>query len=187
VGRQQEPHGAPARVTLVFGVLSVGTGPSTDLWVFSLGLAVPAFSTPSMTVLQGTVEPEMQGRVFGFVGIVMALAMPVGMAMFGALPDRFRVETLLIAAGVALFAVVGLAPALPSGRRAMAAAGAHARHGPAASPPREQLPPALLGPGAGASGTDPGRVPVADPQIASRFAAAEPCGRNCARARPDAH
>jgi DHA3 family macrolide efflux protein-like MFS transporter len=78
-----------------------------------------------MTVLQETVEPEMQGRVFGFVGIVMALAMPVGMAVFGPLADRFAVETLLVAAGVALFAVVAVAMALPSGRRSMAAAGAH--------------------------------------------------------------
>ncbi|MET1061610.1 MAG: MFS transporter, partial [Aeromicrobium sp.] len=59
--------------TLVFGGISVGLGLSTNLWVFFafmflLGLSVPAFSTPSYTVLQETVEPEMQGRVFGFVG-----------------------------------------------------------------------------------------------------------------------
>jgi DHA3 family macrolide efflux protein-like MFS transporter len=117
--------------TAVFGVLSVGMGLSTNMWVFfslmfALGLAVPAFSTPSMTVLQETVEPEMQGRVFGFVGIVMALAMPVGMAVFGPLADRFTVQSLLVVAGVALFAVVGLALALPSGRRSIAAAGQHA-------------------------------------------------------------
>ncbi|MGW6131411.1 MFS transporter [Cellulomonas sp. NPDC055163] len=117
------------RSTLVFGVLSVAMGLSTNMWVFfslmfALGFAVPFFSTPSTTVLQETVEPEMQGRVFGFVGIVMALAMPVGMAVFGPLADRFRVEQLLVAAGVALFAVVGLAMALPGGRRSIAAAGA---------------------------------------------------------------
>lgn len=117
--------------TLVFGALSVGMGLSTNMWVFfslmfALGLAVPFFSTPSMTVLQETVEPEMQGRVFGFVGIVMAVAMPIGMAVFGPLADTFTVEQLLVAAGLALFGVVGLALALPSGRRAMTAAGAHA-------------------------------------------------------------
>jgi DHA3 family macrolide efflux protein-like MFS transporter len=115
------------RSTLVFGLLSVAMGLSTNMWVFfslmfALGLAVPFFSTPSMTVLQETVEPEMQGRVFGFVGIVMALAMPFGMAVFGPLADRFRVEQLLLAAGIALFAVVALAMVLPSGRRSIAAA-----------------------------------------------------------------
>ena len=86
--------------TLVFGVISIGLGLSTNLWVFFafmflLGLSVPAFSTPSFTVLQETVEPEMQGRVFGFVGIVMALSMPFGMAVFGPLADTFSVESLL--------------------------------------------------------------------------------------------
>jgi DHA3 family macrolide efflux protein-like MFS transporter len=116
--------------TLVFGVLSVAMGLSTHMWVFfalmfALGLAVPFFATPSMTVLQETVEPEMQGRVFGFVGIVMALAMPFGMAVFGPLADRYRVEEILVAAGLALFVVVAAALALPGGRRSIAAAGAH--------------------------------------------------------------
>ncbi|MBO3102526.1 MFS transporter [Cellulomonas sp. zg-ZUI168] len=117
--------------TVVFGGLSIGLGLSTNIWVFFgfmflLGLSVPAFSTPSYTVLQETVEPEMQGRVFGFVGIVMALSMPFGMAVFGPLADRFSVESLLIWAGVALLLVVALASAVPGGRRAMKAADEHA-------------------------------------------------------------
>lgn len=113
--------------TVVFGAQSVAMGFSTNMWVFfalmfSLGLAVPYFSTPSMTVLQETVEPEMQGRVFGFVGIVMAVAMPLGMAVFGPLADTFTVQSLLVVAGLALFVVVALALVLPSGRRAIAVA-----------------------------------------------------------------
>lgn len=117
--------------TLVFGGISVGLGLSTNLWVFLgfmflLGLFVPAFSTPSFTVLQETVEPEMQGRVFGFVGIVMAVSMPFGMAVFGPLADRFSVESLLIWAGIALLLVVALALVVPGGRRAIRDANAHA-------------------------------------------------------------
>jgi DHA3 family macrolide efflux protein-like MFS transporter len=116
--------------TLVFGVLSVGLGLSTHLvvffgFMFLVGLAVPFFSTTSMTVLQETVEPEMQGRLFGFVGIVMALAMPVGMAVFGPLADRFTVEAVLIASGVVTFIVVGAAIGVPPGRRAMHAVREH--------------------------------------------------------------
>ena len=60
------------------GIFSIGLGLSPTLWVFFgfmflVGCAVPAFSTPSMTVLQETVEPDRQGRVFGFFGIVSAL------------------------------------------------------------------------------------------------------------------
>ena len=77
---------------------------------FVIGVVVPAFSTSAMTLLQETVEPERQGRVFGFVGIVMSVAMPLGMAVLGPLADVVSVELLLIVTGaatvvIALFAV----------------------------------------------------------------------------------
>lgn len=113
--------------SLLFGALSIGLGLSPNIWVFFgfmflTGLAVPFFSTPSMTLLQESVEPERQGRVFGFVGIVMALAMPLGMVLFGPLADIMPIETLLIGAGILTFVVVALAVWLPSGQRAIAAA-----------------------------------------------------------------
>jgi DHA3 family macrolide efflux protein-like MFS transporter len=113
--------------SLVFGGLSIGMGLSPSIWIFFgfmflIGLAVPFFSTPSFTLLQETVEPERQGRVFGFVGIVMALAMPLGMVVFGPLADTVPIEVLLIGAGVLTFVVVGAAVWLPAGRRAVAAA-----------------------------------------------------------------
>lgn len=112
--------------SVVFGVLSIGLGLSTNLWVFFgfmflLGIAVPFFSTTSMTLLQERVEPERQGRVFGFVGIVMAVSMPLGMIVFGPLADVVSVELLLVVAGVLTFVVVAIAVLVPSGRRAMAA------------------------------------------------------------------
>ena len=120
-----------ATSALVFGALSIGLGLSPNLWVFwasmfLLGLVAPFFGTPAMTALQETVDPERQGRVFGFVGIVTALAMPFGMALFGPLADVFSVELLLIASGVLTFIVIGLALTLPAGRRAMTAAHAMA-------------------------------------------------------------
>ena len=120
--------------SLVFGGLSIALGLAPNLPVFFgimllIGLAVPFFSTPSMTLLQEIVEPERQGRVFGFVGIVMAVAMPIGMLAFGPLADAVRIETILVGAGLATFLVVGLALGLPAGRRAVAAA-----HAASASP-----------------------------------------------------
>jgi DHA3 family macrolide efflux protein-like MFS transporter len=117
--------------SLVFGVLSIGLGLSPNVWLFFgfmflVGLGVPFFSTPSMTILQETVEPERQGRVFGFVGIVMALAMPLGMVVFGPLADTVPIEWLLVGAGLMTFVVVGGAVWLPAGRRAVAAARAAA-------------------------------------------------------------
>ncbi|WP_234346625.1 MFS transporter [Cellulomonas timonensis] len=116
--------------TLIFGALSIGMGFSTNMWVFfaimfGFGLAVPFFSTTSMTLLQETVEPERQGRVFGIMGIVMALAMPLGMAVLGPLADRFSVESLLIATGAVILVVTVLAMLTPSGRQAAQAVRDH--------------------------------------------------------------
>lgn len=110
--------------SILFGLLSIALGLSTNLWLFFafmfvIGLAVPFFSTPAMTLLQTRVEPERQGRVFGFVGIVMAVSMPIGMVVFGPLADVMPVETLLVIAGILTFVVVGIAVLVPAGRDAI--------------------------------------------------------------------
>lgn len=123
------------RVTLIMvsiltcGALSIGLGLSPNLWIFLVfmfltGIAVPAFATPSTTLLQETVEPERQGRVFGLLGIVQAVAMPVGMAIFGPMANVISVELVLIIAGVLVFVIAAIAMAVPSGRRAFRDAGA---------------------------------------------------------------
>ena len=113
--------------SILFGLLAIGLGLTTNLILFYslffiVGLTVPPFSTSSFTLLQETVEPERQGRVFGFVGIVISVAMPMGMAILGPLADIIEVEVLLIATGIATVIVAVLAVALPAGRRAIAAA-----------------------------------------------------------------
>ncbi|WP_036920986.1 MFS transporter [Propionicicella superfundia] len=109
---------------IAFGILSIALGLSPNLWVFYVfmfltGAVVPAFSTPSMTVLQESVEPERQGRVFGLFGIVSAVAMPLGMAVFGPLAEVWSVQVVLVLAGVATFAAAVLAVSLPVGRAAL--------------------------------------------------------------------
>ena len=113
--------------SILFGILATAMGFTTNLILFFalffvVGIAVPAFSTSAMTLLQETVEPERQGRVFGFLGIVMAVAMPLGMAILGPLADVVSVELLLIITGLATVVIAVVAVLLPSGRRAMAAA-----------------------------------------------------------------
>ena len=111
--------------SVLFGALTLALGLSTNVWVlfafmFLVGLAVPFFSTPATTLLQERVEVEYQGRVFGFVGVVMATAMPIGMVLFGPLADIVPVEWVLIGAGIATFVVVAIAVLVPSGRFALA-------------------------------------------------------------------
>jgi DHA3 family macrolide efflux protein-like MFS transporter len=113
--------------TFGFGAWTVGLGLSPNLivfyvFMFLVGLFVPLFSTPVMTLLQETVAPEMQGRVFSYVGIVMALATPVGIAVFGPLADVISVQALLVIGGAAMIVVMVVAILVPSGRAAIAAA-----------------------------------------------------------------
>lgn len=113
--------------SILFGILATAMGFTTNLILFFalffvVGIAVPAFSTSAMTLLQETVEPERQGRVFGFLGIVMAVAMPLGMSILGPLADVVSVEILLIVTGIATVVIAVVAVLLPAGRRALAAA-----------------------------------------------------------------
>ncbi len=118
--------------SIAFGVMAIAMGFTTNLILFYglfflIGLTVPAFSTSAFTLLQETVEPERQGRVFGFVGIVMSVAMPIGMAVLGPLADVVAVELLLIITGAATVVIAALAVLLPAGKRAIAAAQASTR------------------------------------------------------------
>jgi DHA3 family macrolide efflux protein-like MFS transporter len=127
--------------SIAFGVMAIAMGFTTNLILFYglfflIGLTVPAFSTSAFTLLQETVEPERQGRVFGFVGIVMSLAMPIGMAVLGPLADVVAVELLLIVTGAATVVIATLAVLLPAGKRAIAAA--HASTGQSLEAQTEQ-------------------------------------------------
>lgn len=110
---------------LATGVLVAGLGLATNMWVFfTLGLLIGVtfgtLNTPAFTIIQERVEPEMQGRVFGFVGIVMTVAMPLSMVVFGPLADQFSAESLLILAGVLLVVTLGAILAVPAARRSLA-------------------------------------------------------------------
>ena len=127
--------------TYMFGALTVGMGITGNLWVFYalmflLGLSVPLFSTPFMTLIQETVEPAKHGRVFSYVSIVMALATPIGMAAFGPLADTVSVQTLLVVGGFATIGFMTVAVLLPSGKAAFAMA----REGPAPEPEPDEPP-----------------------------------------------
>lgn len=113
--------------TFGFAACTIGLGLSTNLWIFygfmfGIGLLVPLFSAPFMTLVQETVDPDKHGRVFSYVGIVMALATPIGMTIFGPLADVISVQLLLASAGIVTAIVMAVAIRVPSGRAAIAAA-----------------------------------------------------------------
>ncbi|MBX3312200.1 MAG: MFS transporter [Microbacteriaceae bacterium] len=115
---------------LSFSIFSLLLGVAPDLitfyvFMFLVGISVPFFSTTTVTLLQETVEPEKQGRVFGLMGIVFALAMPVGLAILGPLADIVDIRWILIVTGVFTVLICGWAVAVPSGRKAITAINEH--------------------------------------------------------------
>jgi DHA3 family macrolide efflux protein-like MFS transporter len=94
--------------TLCLGILMTLLG-FAPFWYFMAvlfiwGLFGPMFDTPFYTALQERVEPDMHGRMFSFLQIVCASAIPLGMMIFGPLADIVSVETIYAVCGVLLVA-----------------------------------------------------------------------------------
>jgi DHA3 family macrolide efflux protein-like MFS transporter len=92
---------------IAFGVLVFSMGLASVFMaflavMFITGITLPAYSIASITLLQERVEKEYQGRVFGFVQIGSAAAMPLGMLFFGPLADIVKIEKLFLGAGICL-------------------------------------------------------------------------------------
>lgn len=93
-----------------FGIFSIllsfmGNFPVFLVVMGFLGMGMPLFNTPVVTYLQETIEPDMQGRVFGLVQTIGMSAMPLGLALFGPLADYIAIEILIFAAGIVLIGI----------------------------------------------------------------------------------
>ncbi len=97
---------------LLFGVTTVLFGVIPNFWVYLgtmvfCGGTMPLYNTPSMTLMQTKIPPQLMGRVFSAVAMINGLGMPLGMALFGPLGDFVKIELLLIVTG-ALIILGGL-------------------------------------------------------------------------------
>ena len=77
---------------------------------FALYLALMAFygvfitmvQTATTTLIQEKAEMSMQGRIFGLLGTIYSGFLPVGIAIFGPMADRFSLRWIMIGSGAAL-------------------------------------------------------------------------------------
>lgn len=65
---------------------------------------MPIISSSLTVLIQTHVAPEMMGRVFSILQIIMSGAMPAAMMVFGPLADIVSIELLLLVTGVLLAA-----------------------------------------------------------------------------------
>lgn len=94
--------------SLVIGACTFALGVIPAFWMYLIfmgfiGIAMPIFNTPSTVLLQEKVEADFLGRVFGVLGMISSVMMPLGMIVFGPLADIIKIEWMLIGTGVLLF------------------------------------------------------------------------------------
>ena len=94
----------------LLGVLPGGAIQTAVGVVFFIGFMIPIVDGPLMALLQSTIAPEMQGRVFSLAGSLFMLTSPIGLAIAGPVSDAFGLQIWYLAAGTlcAVCGVVGI-------------------------------------------------------------------------------
>ena len=103
------------------GMLLVGGAPGSLFWLAVVGIFVtgfmnPIINGPLMALIQATVDPKMQGRVFTLVLSLATAMMPLGLALSGQLAARFGVSVWFVLAGVAMIGCGALGFVIPAVR-----------------------------------------------------------------------
>ncbi len=89
----------------ILGLFTFALG-ITDIFVIYLifmagsGISMPFFNTPATVMLQERVEADYMGRVFGVLGMIASIMMPLGMLVFGPIADVIRIEYMLVGSGI---------------------------------------------------------------------------------------
>jgi DHA3 family macrolide efflux protein-like MFS transporter len=100
-------------VILGLSFLVLGFTPGGLFWmalasVLVLGLTIPLIDGPIIAILQGTVAPEIQGRVFTLMSSLVSITSPFSLAVAGPVSDWLGLRVWYVAAGL-LCGLTGLA------------------------------------------------------------------------------
>ncbi|MDF2534545.1 MAG: major facilitator superfamily 1 [Bacillales bacterium] len=90
-----------------FGVFTILLGVVPNFFIYIslftlMGFGLPYFNTPSVTMIQESVDPEVMGRVMSLFGMVTSTAFPISMMIFGPMADFVKIEWLLIGTGIVI-------------------------------------------------------------------------------------
>lgn len=96
--------------SVLIGVFTFALGVTPIFWLYLVfmavvGLAIPLFNTPAFVLLQEKVENDFMGRVFGVLGMISSIMMPIGMLVFGPLADVIDIELMLIGTGLVMLLI----------------------------------------------------------------------------------
>jgi len=115
--------------TILLGLLGIGAAslvlgltPATMFWLgivstFVIGFMVSLTDAPIAAIMQATVPPEMQGRVFGLLGSLFSLTTPIGLAIAGPVGDAMGIPFWFRLAGIICLIVAVVSFFIPAFRQ----------------------------------------------------------------------
>jgi DHA3 family macrolide efflux protein-like MFS transporter len=96
------------------GILMIGFTTGDSIWMAVAGMAItgvmnPLVNGPLMAILQSTVDPAMQGRVFTLTASLSSAMSPLSLAIAGPLADKVGIPIWYLVAGITciLMGIVG--------------------------------------------------------------------------------
>ena len=97
---------------IAVSMAAIGLIPATAfplaIGVYALtGFGIPITDGPVFSIIQGTVDPQMQGRVISLIGSSATLMMPISLAIAGPAAERFGLQTWYLVGGI-LCALIAL-------------------------------------------------------------------------------
>ncbi|MDF2923530.1 MAG: transporter [Paenibacillaceae bacterium] len=100
-------------------VMIAGLLPANGFAAFTVCCALMGFSGPfysgvQTALFQERIQPEYLGRVFGLLGSVMALAMPLGLVSSGVFADQIGVNRWFMLSGVMIIGIAVLSLFIPA-------------------------------------------------------------------------
>jgi len=106
-------------VGMGIGILVVGFLPSSALLIalgplFLVGIMNPLANGPLQALIQSTVSPEMQGRVFTLLGSLVTAMSPLSLAMAGPIADWLGIQFWYIVGGMIMIAIGVIALFIPT-------------------------------------------------------------------------
>lgn len=95
-----------------FGTMSVGVLPENGFYLavgamFLVGFMVAMVNGSASALMQATIPPDKQGRVFGLMGSLIVAMTPIGLAFAGPVSDLAGIQIWFIVAGIGLAAIMG--------------------------------------------------------------------------------
>lgn len=81
-----------------------------------MGISVPFYNGVQMAIFQEKVEPVYLGRVFGLLGSLMSLAMPIGLIFSSLFADRIGIQRWFGLSGIVILIIAFISLFLPAFR-----------------------------------------------------------------------